>query len=81
MKTQVQQLVEQGITDPVLISMQLQIKRTRVETALAWIEQEQIKKTRTTPKKSQSRAPVKTACWTTMPLVSIDDATQTHEDV
>ena len=76
MKARVQRLVEQGITDPVLISMQLQIKRTRVETALAWIEQGRIKKTRATPKKLQSRAPVKTACWATMPLVSIDNGAQ-----
>lgn len=67
MKTQVQQLVEQGITDPVMISMRLQIKRTRVETALAWIARDADQAQQNATKKSTRLQ--RQICWSTMPLV------------
>jgi hypothetical protein len=67
MKTQVQQLVEQGITDPVMISMRLQIKRARVETALAWIARDADRARQNARKKSTR--PQRQICWSTMPLV------------
>jgi hypothetical protein len=67
MKTQVQQLVEQGITDPVIISMRLQIKRARVETALAWIARDADQAHQNATKKSTR--PRRQICWSTMPLV------------
>jgi hypothetical protein len=67
MKTQVQQLVEKGITDPVMISMRLQIKRTRVETALAWIARDADQARQNATKKLTR--PQRQICWSTMPLV------------
>jgi hypothetical protein len=67
MKTQVQQLVEHGITDPVMISMRLHIKRRRVETALAWIARDADRTKQNATKKSTR--PQRQICWSTMPLV------------
>jgi acyl transferase domain-containing protein len=67
MKAAVKKLVEQGITDPAVIACTLQIKRTRVETALAWIARDADRTKQNATKKSTRLQ--RKICWSTMPLV------------
>lgn len=67
MKTAVKKLVEQGITDPAVIACTLHIKRTRVETALAWIAQDANRTKQNATKKSTRLQ--RQICWSIMPLV------------
>jgi hypothetical protein len=71
MKSAVKILVEQGITDPVMISMRLQIKRARVETALGWIARDANRAKQNATKKSTQ--PRRQICWSTMPLVAHEE--------
>jgi hypothetical protein len=67
MKAAIKKLVEQGITDSAVIACTLQIKRTRVETALAWIARDANRtKQNATKKSTRSQRQI---CWSTMPLV------------
>jgi hypothetical protein len=67
MKLAVKKLVEQGITDPAVIACTLRIKRTRVETALAWIARDANRTKQNATKKSTRLQ--RQICWSTMPLV------------
>jgi hypothetical protein len=67
MKAAIKKLVEQGITDPAIIACTLHIKRTRVETALAWIARD-ANRTKQNAKKKSTRLQ-RQICWSTMPLV------------
>jgi hypothetical protein len=67
MKAAIKKLVEQGITDPAVIACTLHIKRTRVETALAWIARDVDRAKQNATKKSTRLQ--RQICWATMPLV------------
>ena len=67
MKAAIKKLVEQGITDPAVIACTLHIKRTRVETALAWIARDVDRAKKNATKKSTRLQ--RQICWSTMPLV------------
>ena len=71
MKAAIKKLVEQGITDPAVIACTLHIKRTRVETALAWIARDANRTKQNATKKSTGLQ--RKICWSTMPLVAQEE--------